>query len=87
LPLTRIKKFSCSTRRARRIFGYEPSEVLGEPLDIVIPRDKQEVHTRACPALRSISHAGQINGRAPGNPRAAQGWNPIPGQRQHCQNG
>jgi len=57
-------------RGAEAIFGYRPEEVVGQPLDILLPEAKRECHARFIAAFaesgeqsRLMSRRGEITGR------------------------
>jgi len=63
----RIRLFN---RGAERIFGYEPAEVLGRPLDLLIPESFREAHRgyvrafgQSEEAARQMGERGEIVGR------------------------
>lgn len=63
----RIRLFN---RGAERVFGYAPDEVLGEPLDVLIPDGFREAHRRyvgefgaSSDAARRMGERGEIIGR------------------------
>jgi PAS domain S-box-containing protein len=57
---------------AERLFGYSPTEVLGRPIDVLIPTRFHAAHQQHIDTLRVGSRCRTPHGRAAGSGRTAQ---------------
>ena len=58
---------------AERLFGYQRSELIGQPVEILVPHDARQRH-RASRANFARSASRRAHGFRPGAVRTAQGW-------------